>query len=389
MQDTGEIQGGHHGSRRRSVSASTKMSPAAAASGRTVDPAGSGRRQFVIVPLSAWTAPIPRLNSGRIQINLRDRSISARSPPPTSSTDLQPKVAGRSARDQVLYMQAVAGHLTVEDIESAVPQYQYSLSRIASSHRACGSGFHDKLVNAIEDSCRNSTDVATRPAAKRGSAAPLLTFDRPTPRRGLGLTHAKHRRCACTTAFGQRQVSTLFTQLNQYHVVLEVSNRVFSGTKSSLDNLGDVKSSARGRAGPSMSTLNTIVRADTDHRRSHPDLPPWASFPSTTDVVQHWLTGKSVGDAATAVNKPFRAWTRCIASARRIATRSFRAPRMRLHEASLAERVRFWCLSGVARRCTSCLGCCTRVTSTRSRFCRRCPRRGSVPLLALLICSAT
>ena len=32
-------------------------------------------------------------------------------------------------------------------------------------------------------------------------------------------------------AFGQRQVSTIFTQLNQYHVVLEVKPRVPAATR--------------------------------------------------------------------------------------------------------------------------------------------------------------
>ena len=38
-------------------------------------------------------------------------------------------------------------------------------------------------------------------------------------------------------AFGQRQVSTMFTQLNQYHVVLEVEPAVSSRIPSDLKNI--------------------------------------------------------------------------------------------------------------------------------------------------------
>jgi len=47
-----------------------------------------------------------------------------------------------------------------------------------------------------------------------------LAIDRVTAAR-LGITAPTDRFHASNDAFGQRQVSTLFTQLNQYHLVLE------------------------------------------------------------------------------------------------------------------------------------------------------------------------
>ena len=44
-------------------------------------------------------------------------------------------------------------------------------------------------------------------------------------------------------AFGQRQVSTMFTQLNQYHVVLEVMPRTSSGIRRRIWRIYYVKSS--------------------------------------------------------------------------------------------------------------------------------------------------
>ena len=53
-----------------------------------------------------------------------------------------------------------------------------------------------------------------------------LVIDRDTASR-LGITAANDRRYLYD-AFGQRQISTIFTQLNQYHVVLEVEPAAFS-----------------------------------------------------------------------------------------------------------------------------------------------------------------
>jgi multidrug efflux pump len=62
------------------------------------------------------------------------------------------------------------------------------------------------------------TDVATD-QQNQGSQAKLI-FDRPTASR-LGITASTVDQ-TLYDAYGQREVSTMFTQLNQYHVVLEV-----------------------------------------------------------------------------------------------------------------------------------------------------------------------
>ena len=62
---------------------------------------------------------------------------------------------------------------------------------------------------------------ATWPATSRTTACrPTLTIDRDTASR-LGIT-PQAIDDTLYDAFGQRQVSTIFTQLNQYHVMLEV-----------------------------------------------------------------------------------------------------------------------------------------------------------------------
>jgi multidrug efflux pump len=91
-----------------------------------------------------------------------------------------------------------------------------------------------------------------------GGAEANLVIDRDTASR-LGIT-PQNIDDTLDDAFGQRQVSTIFTQLNQYHVVLEVAPR-FQRNPSSLDNLY-VKSS-NGTQVP----LSTFTHLNSGRRR--------------------------------------------------------------------------------------------------------------------------
>src|SRR4030095_5421727 len=111
-----------------------------------------------------------------------------------------------------LYMQAVQD-LTVEDRVSRT-QYQYSLEHPDQAELARWSG---RLLEALrlEPALR---DVATD--QQGGGVRADVAIDRDTASR-FGIT-AQTVDDALYSAFGQRQVSTIFTQLNQYHVILEV-----------------------------------------------------------------------------------------------------------------------------------------------------------------------
>jgi len=93
-------------------------------------------------------------------------------------------------------------------------------------------------------------------------------------------------------AFGQRQVSTIFTQLNQYHVVMEVAPN-FQRNTFDLSNLY-VKSS-NGTQVP-LSTFTHMV----DHPAAL-SIGHQGQFPSTT-ISFNLAPGKSIGDAVSAVN---------------------------------------------------------------------------------------
>ncbi len=78
------------------------------------------------------------------------------------------------------------------------------------------------------------SDAMWRATSSLSGLEAHLVIDRDTASR-LGIT-PQNIDDTLDDAFGQRQVSTIFTQLNQYHVVLEVAPK-FQRNPSSLDNI--------------------------------------------------------------------------------------------------------------------------------------------------------
>ena len=168
------------------------------------DPAVAGLSSFIGIDGTNTT-----LNSGRIQINLKplaERNISASD----VIHRLQPQVA--KVDDVSLFLQPVQD-LTVEDRVSRT-QFQYSLEDVDAKELAYWTPrFIEKLKSLPE-----LRDVASD-QLNQGLVASLV-IDRDTASR-LGIFPADIDN-TLYDSFGQRQVSTIFTQLNQYHVVLEV-----------------------------------------------------------------------------------------------------------------------------------------------------------------------
>ncbi len=123
---------------------------------------------------------------------------------------LQPELA--KVQDITLFLQPVQD-LTVEDRVSRT-QYQYSLEDPSTDEL---NSWTAKLVAKLS-TIAQLRDVATD-QQNNGSQVELV-IDRSTASR-LGIT-SQMIDDTLYDAFGQRQVSTMFTQLNQYHVVLEV-----------------------------------------------------------------------------------------------------------------------------------------------------------------------
>ncbi|HTR03436.1 MAG TPA: MdtB/MuxB family multidrug efflux RND transporter permease subunit [Thermoanaerobaculia bacterium] len=217
VQDTGVIQGISEAP--QSVSFST-MADRQQALARVIlkDPAVESLSSFIGVDGTNAT-----LNSGRIQINLKpldERKISASD----IIRRLQPELA--RVEGITLFMQPVQ-ELTVEDRVSRT-QYQYSLEDPDPQELA---QWAPRLVEALQHR-PELADVATD-QQNRGLKATLV-FDRSTMSR-LGIT-PQTVDDALYDAFGQRQVSTMFTQLNQYRVVLEV-DKSFQDSPQDLDHI--------------------------------------------------------------------------------------------------------------------------------------------------------
>jgi multidrug efflux pump len=203
IQDTGVIQGVSEAAQTVSFSAMAGQQQALA---KLIlqDPAVESLSSFIGIDGTNTTT-----NSGRIQINLK--SLDERK---DNATDvirrLQPvlaKVAGIT-----LFMQPVQD-LTVEDRVSRT-QFQYTLEEPDLNELNTYSG---RLIAKLQQ-LPALRDVASDQQTQ-GLRARLI-YDRDTASR-MGITPASIDQ-TLYDAYGQRQVSTIFTQLNQYHVVLEL-----------------------------------------------------------------------------------------------------------------------------------------------------------------------
>src|SRR5437868_4093107 len=220
------------------------------------------------------------LNTGRVQINLKplaDRKISASD----VIRRLQPELAQVDGIS--LFLQPVQD-LTVEDRVSRT-QFQYSLEDADAKELAYWTPrFIDKLKSLPE-----LRDVASD-QLNQGLLA-SLTIDRDTASR-LGILPADIDN-TLYDAFGQRQVSTIFTQLNQYHVVLEVYPQ-FQQDPDSLKNIY-VKSS-NGTQVP-LSAFTRFDPGDSALALNHQ-----GQFPVVT-LSFNLAPDGALGDAVNAINR--------------------------------------------------------------------------------------
>jgi multidrug efflux pump len=153
------------------------------------------------------------LNSGRISINLKP--LPQRSPGYTSASDVIRRLQNKLQQVQGIhiYMQPVQD-ITVDDRVSRT-QYQFTLEDPDTDElNEWTAKFVAKLKKLPE-----LEDVATDQQTD-GQAVSLM-IDRVTASRlGIAPTTIDN---TLYDAYGQRQINTLYTQLNQYHVVLEAS----------------------------------------------------------------------------------------------------------------------------------------------------------------------
>ncbi len=217
VQDTGVILGISEASQTVSFDAMKERQQALA---RTIlkDPAVASLSSFIGIDGVNTT-----INSGRIQINLKplkERKASASD----IIRRLQPELA--KIDGVTLYLQPVQD-LTVEDRVSRT-QFQYSLEDPDARELA---DWVPRFLAKMQ-SLPELRDVASD--QQNGGLEARLLLDRTTASR-LGITPLDLDN-TLYDAFGQRQISTMFTQLNQYRVVLE-SQPTFQGRPDDLKNV--------------------------------------------------------------------------------------------------------------------------------------------------------
>jgi len=272
MQDTGVIQGISEAP--QSVSfASMAQRQQTLASVILQDPAVASVSSFIGVDGVNTT-----LNAGRVLINLKPhetRDVSAYE----VIERLKPKIA--KLEGITLYMQPVQD-LTIEDRVSRT-QYQFSLEGSDAEELSL---WTNKLVDKL-NTLPQLADVVSD-LQDQGLQA-YLNIDRDTAAR-LGITPAAIDN-ALYNAFGQRLISTIFTQASQYRVVLEVKPEFRRGP-SALNDIYVV--SASGAQVP-LSTVATVTEKPVALAINH-----IGQFPGST-ISFNLAAGKSLGDAVKAI----------------------------------------------------------------------------------------
>ena len=274
VQDTGIIQGISEAPQNISFSAMAEKQQALA-DVVLKDPAVESLSSFIGIDGTNTT-----LNSGRMLINLKplgERKMSASE----VIRRLQPKL--EKVDGITLYMQPVQD-LTVEDRVSRT-QFQYTLEDASAGEL---NTWTSKLVQKLQ-TLPELRDVATDQQTL-GSQAKLV-IDRVTASR-LGITPQAIDN-ALYDAFGQRQIATLFTQLNQYHLVLEALPD-FQKDPAKLNDLY-VKSNSGGAVPFSAFTHFESGTAPLAINRQ-------GQFPSVT-ISFNLAPGIALGQAVTAIQK--------------------------------------------------------------------------------------
>jgi multidrug efflux pump len=224
------------------------------------------------------------LNSGRIQINLKP--LEERK---TFATDIIRRLQLVLAKVEgiTLFMQPVQD-LTVEDRVSRT-QFQYSLEHPDPKELATWVPQFIERLQTLPELRDVASDQMNQGLQVR------LVIDRDTASR-LGIT-PQMIDDTLYDAFGQRQISTLFTQLNQYRVVLEVDPR-FKDEVRDLNQIY-IKSGSGGQVplGSFTRLEETRVPLAVNHQ---------GQFPVVT-VSFNLAPGASLGDAVRAIEEARRA----------------------------------------------------------------------------------
>jgi multidrug efflux pump len=223
------------------------------------------------------------LNSGRFLINLKERD---------QRTASAAQIVRRLARaaEQVEGIQLYAQPVQDLTIDTTVSRTQYQFV-LRDANPAEFDEWVPKLVDRLQQ-LPELTDVASDYLDK-GLAA-YIEVDRATASR-FGITPATIDN-ALYDAFGQRIVSTIFTQSSQYRVILEAQPEM----QQTLTSLNSIYLPASGNGQVPLSALVTLHQQTTPLQVSH-----IGQFPAVTisfNLAQDVALGQAV-DAITAAEQ--------------------------------------------------------------------------------------
>jgi multidrug efflux pump len=215
------------------------------------------------------------LNSGRISINLKpisERKLAAADVIRRLNKSLQ------NVHGITLYMQPVQ-NITVDDRVSRT-QYQYTLESPNTNEL---NDWANRFVAKLKQ-LKDIEDVATD--QQTGARALFLSIDRVTASR-LGIAPYTIDN-TLYDAYGQRQINTLYTQLNQYHVILEAQPE----WRDNPANLGDLYIQSNASSGTSgASAVNSYSTSAS----------PAAGSNATTTSVMYTPSAATLSPPASAL----------------------------------------------------------------------------------------
>jgi multidrug efflux pump len=276
-QDTGLIQGVSEAGENISYRAMADRQQALAVAILT-DPDVQSLSSFIGVDGNNVT-----LNSGRFLINLKPRDQRTATVADVISR-LRSEIA--DVAGVTLFMQPVQD-LTLDNTVSRT-QYQFTME---SADSAALSIWTPKLVSVLRQQPELADVVSNQ---EDNGLAAYVTIDRDSAAR-LGISVGTVDN-ALYDAFGQRIVSTIFTQSNQYRVILEADPRSYV----TVDSLASIYVPA---ANGGQVPLSAIVKVDVETRPLL--INHLAQFPATT-ISFNLAPNTSLGAAVPAIEKAER-----------------------------------------------------------------------------------
>ena len=245
------------------------------------------------------------INSGRMSINLKP--IAKRD---LSASDVIRRLQSKLEKVQgiQLFMQPVQ-NITVDDRVSRT-QYQYTLEDPDQNElNEWTARFVEKLkhIPDIEDVATDRQD---------GGLAIELVIDRATASRlGIAPTTIAN---TLYDAFGQRQINTMYTQLNQYHVILEAEPRfqldpnmlshLYIQSNAAAGTSGAGGSSGSGR-GSSSAGSNALTTSALYTPSANTLAPPPSALTSSANAISQGAGTAGGTSSATSKAVPFSAFS--------------------------------------------------------------------------------